>query len=140
MMMRDAGGVLDKRRDDIGEVGFGAERNRRLGETETARAHAHLGSRFLAGEIDDAGTVAGKRCGGLQQKRRLADAGIAADKHGGGGDEAAAEDTIELRHAGRQARGVIDRGGEGLKRREPAFAALDGDEGGRARTGSASPR
>ena len=42
-----------------------------------------------------------------QQKRRLADAGLAADEHERGGNEPAAEHPVELGHAGPDPRGLL---------------------------------
>ncbi len=82
MTISAAGAALAQRGDDIGEIGLGAERDRRLLQSEPCRPHADLRRRFLAGEIDDAGAALGKPGGGLEQERRFADAGIAADQHG----------------------------------------------------------
>ena len=67
-------------------------------------AHAHLGRRLLAGEIDDGEADLGKSGRRLQQERRFADAGIAADQHGRARHQAAAEHPVELGDAGGQPR------------------------------------
>ena len=43
-----------------------------------------------------------------EEQRRLAHPGLATDKDEAGGDEAAAEDAIELCHAGRDASSLLD--------------------------------
>ena len=48
--------------------------------------------------------LGGEPGGGLQQERRLPDAGLAADEHERAGDQAAAEDPVQLGEADREAR------------------------------------
>ncbi len=129
-------GGAAERGDDIGEIGLGAERDRRLRQPQARRPHAHLGRRLLAGEIDDPGAGLGELGGRLEQQRRFADARLAADQDGGARDEAAAEHAVKLGDAGRQARGFMGGGGEGFEGGQPAFAALDGDQGRGAGRGS----
>ena len=122
-----------KRGDDIGEIGLGAERDRRLFQPEPLGAHANLRRGLLAGKIDDRRAGIGEARGGLQQQRGFADAGIAADKDGGAGDEAAAGDAVEFAKPGSGAGRVLAFGLQGLEGDRPPFAAFDGDERWRAR-------
>ena len=69
------------RREDVLDIGFGGEFDRRAGGAEPLRAQPHLRDGLLAGDVDDAMALVGERCRGLHQQRRLADAGIAADQH-----------------------------------------------------------
>ena len=93
-----------ERGQDVAEVGLGGEPERRVGEAEARGAQADLGGGLLAGDVDGGRAAGGEGGGGLQQQRRLADAGIAADEDGRGRDEAAAEDAVELGDAGEGAR------------------------------------
>ena len=63
-------------------------------------AQPDLGGGLLAGDVDGGEAAGGEGGGGLQQQRRLADAGVAADEDRRGRDEAAAEDAVELGDAG----------------------------------------
>ena len=83
------------------------------GEPEPLGAQPHLRDRFLAGDIDGAVAGAGERGGGLDQQRRFADAGIAADQQHRAAHEAAAGDAVEFGDAGGQARGVMRLAGSG---------------------------
>ena len=99
-------------------------------------AKAHLRGRFLAGDIDD--PRAGSRHGGagLDQKRRLADARLAADQRRRPGHEAAASDPVEFGDPGgdprlglRGARQILEREGPARRaapRRSPADAERRG--------------
>ena len=91
---------------------------------EARRPHAHLGRRLLAGEIDDAGADLGKPGGRLQQQRRFADAGIAADQNGRARYQAAAEHAVELGNAGGQPRRLVGRGRERLEGGQPRLCRL----------------
>ena len=73
------------------------------GEAQPLGAQPHLRHRLLARDIDRAMAGAGERGGGLDQQRRLADAGIAADQQRRAAHEAAADDAVELGHAGGRA-------------------------------------
>src|SRR5713101_2093577 len=69
--------------------------------------------------------MAGPRqeAGGLRQKRRFADAGIAADQKDRAPDKTAAGDAIELCHAGGEARGLVALAGQCFQREQPALAS-----------------
>jgi hypothetical protein len=118
--------------DDIGNVGLGAEGNGSLGKPKTRSAHAHLGRRLLAGEIDDGEADLGKSGRRLQEQRRLADAGIAADQNGRARYQAAAEHPVELGNPGGKPRRLVTRRRKRLQDSQPRLAALDGDKRGRA--------
>ena len=77
-----------------------AERQRGSRQAEALGAQAHLGRRLLAGEIDGAAAGVGEGGRQLQQQRRLADAGLAADQKRGARHDAAAGDAVELGQAG----------------------------------------
>ena len=85
-----------ERGEDVAQVGFGGELNRRVGEAKALRPHAHLGRGFFPGNVYRFQTLAGELRGGLQEQRRLADARVTADEDGRGGHEAAAEHAIEF--------------------------------------------
>jgi hypothetical protein len=89
---------------DVAQRGGGGEGERGLLEAEAGRAQPHLLHRFLAADVEGAAAGGGNAGGGLQQYGRFADAGVAADQHGRGRHQAAAEHAVELRQAGRDAR------------------------------------
>ena len=66
--------------EDVAEAGAGGEPERRLREAEAGGAHPDLGGGLLAGDVDRGRALGGEGGGGLQQQRRLADAGVAADE------------------------------------------------------------
>src|SRR5205823_26341 len=68
----------------------------------------HLRRRLLAGHEQRAPAAARDRGERRQEERRLPDAGLAADEDERRGNDAAAEDAVELRHAGRDALGLLD--------------------------------
>ena len=73
-----------------------------IAEPEPDRAQPDLLGRFLARDIDDLVPFARKARGDLEQQRRLADAGIAADQHRRAGDDAAADRPVEFGNSARQ--------------------------------------
>ncbi len=85
-----------ERRNDVFDKRLRGDLHGRRGEAEAAGAKPHLSGQFFAGHIDDA--RAGSRHGGagLDQKRRLADARLAADQRGRPRHEAAASDPVEF--------------------------------------------
>ena len=93
------------------------------GEAEAGGAHPDLGGGLLAGDVDGGRAAGGEGGGGLQEQRRLADAGVAADEDRRGGDEAAAEDAVELGDAGGGA-GERRLGGGEVAERDAAAAGL----------------
>src|SRR4029077_3673054 len=57
----------------------------------------------------------------LGQKRRFADAGVAADEQHRAAHESAAGDPVKLEHAGGQARGVLALAGETFQGEQPSL-------------------
>ena len=68
-------------------------------EAKPLRPQPHLRHRLFARNVDGAMPRSGKRCGGLHEERRLADARIAADQQDGAAYEASAGDPIKLGEA-----------------------------------------
>ena len=108
-------------RGDVLDRGLGGKLDRSIRQPEPFRAQADLCDRFLARDVDRALAGAGKRRRDLDQQRRLADAGIAAEQEDRAAHEAAAGDAIELRQSRCEARGVVRRSGQ---RFECELAAL----------------
>jgi hypothetical protein len=77
---------------------------------EAGAAGPDLGDRLLAAGVEDDAGAAGEADAGLQQEGRLADAGRAAEQDDAARHEAAAEDAVDLVHAARAARLVVDLG------------------------------
>ena len=65
-------------RDNILDARLGGEFDRRRRKAKPQCAQADLIDRLLAGNIDDATALRGKRGAGLNDQRRFADAGFAA--------------------------------------------------------------
>src|SRR5262249_22627589 len=76
----------------------------------------------LAGNVHDAVPAAGELGGGLDEERRFADAGIAAEQQHRSPHEPATGDPVELDGTDRQARGVMGLAGQRLEREGAAFA------------------
>ena len=112
--------AVGERREDVLDIGFGRELDRRVGRAEPLRAQPDLGDRLLAGDIDDAVALRPARRG-LHQQRRLADAGIAADQQRRAAHEAAAGRPVEFGDAGGDARGVLDLARQRGQRDGPAL-------------------
>ena len=110
-----------ERADDILDVGGGREPDRRVRQAEPFGPHPHLRGRFFARNVGDAATLAGQRRAGLDQQRRLADAGFAAEQDHGARHEAAARHPIELADAGLGAERLGAGGGETLEGDLPAL-------------------
>ena len=75
-----------------------------LGQLEAVRPHGHLGQGFLTGDVE---TLLGGRqlAQGLQQKGRLASAGVTTNQNGRARHQAATQHPVQLPHAGTDARG-----------------------------------
>ncbi len=122
--------ALAQRRHDVLDRGLGGKLDRRACETEPLGAQPHLRHRLLAGNVDRAVPAAGERGRNLDQQRRLADAGIAAEQQHRAAHEAAAGDAVELGDPGGEPRRVVGRARQRLERehggpcavRGPAFA------------------
>ena len=97
---------------DVAQVDRGGEFERRVRDAQAAGAQPHLLDRFLAGDVEHAAAGARERGGRLQQQRRLADAGIAADQHGRARHQAAAQHAVQLGDAGRAARRRLGAAGQ----------------------------
>ena len=95
---------LAQGRDNVLDIGGGREFHRGLRQAETDRTQTYLRDRLLARDIDDA--LAARRHGGagLQQQRRLSDAGFAAEQQHRARHETTAGDAIEFGNAGFDAR------------------------------------
>ena len=89
--------ALERLADDV-ELGLGEDLDV-VAAAEARRAQLHLRDRLLAGD-EERTALARDRAERVQQQRRLADAGLAADEHDRRGHEPAAEHAVELRHAG----------------------------------------
>ena len=119
-----------QRGDDVLDRGFRRQLDRRVAQAQPLGAQAHLGDRFLAGDIDRAVAGPRQRGGGLDQQRRFADAGIARHQQHRAAHEAAAGDAVEFGDAARQARGVMRLAGEPLEREQAALGGLAAGSGG----------
>ena len=91
------------RADDSLELDFGQKLDGRVDQPEALRAQRDLIGGFLAGDVQSPARNA-DRGHGLQQQRRLADAGIASEQDHATGNKATAKDPVEFLDAGRHAR------------------------------------
>ena len=128
--------------DDPADLALGddpdARRPRAVEQPEPRGAQPDLPGRFLAGGVEDV-AVGGRQASGhagrgLEEERRLADPRLAADQHERPGDEAAAQDPVELADARRQARHV------GLADVEPAATGAPRTAAGDRRRASRAAR
>ncbi len=85
--------------------GLGGEFNRRRRKAKPQGAQADLIDRLLAGNIDDAPVLRGKRGAGLDDQGRFADAGFAAKQKHRARHETAAGYPVEFGDAGGDTRG-----------------------------------
>ena len=92
-------------------------------EAQPLGPQPHLRHRLFAGDVDDAVALAGERGAGLDQQRRLADAGIAAEQDHRAAHEAAAGDPVEFGDAGRDAGRLGRLPASAFEREQPALAA-----------------
>ena len=76
------------------------------------------------GDVDDASAGARERRRGLDQERRLADAGIAADEKHGAPDETASRHAVEFGDAGSRAHRLLGRALHRLEVKRTPFAAV----------------
>ncbi len=98
------GGLLFRHRGLDGfEADFGQQVDVAGLQSQPARAQRDLFGGLFARHVQHVGGF-GQRGQRLQEQRRLADAGIAADQHHGAGHQAAAEHAIEFVQAGGLAR------------------------------------
>ncbi len=125
-MMSSAGAAaLVQGRDNVLDLGFGGELDRRLGEAETLGAQPHLIDRLFTGNIDDAALLSRERSADLNEQGRFADARLAAQEQHGARHEAATGHPVEFADAARQAR---QRLGLRIEAREREDAALGSAE------------
>ncbi len=114
-------------RDNILDARLGGEFDRRRREAKPQGAQADLIDRLLAGNIDDATALRGKRGAGLNDQRRFADAGFAAKQKNRARHETAAGYPVEFGDAGGDAGGgraaVLDKA---RKAENPAFSRVRG--------------
>ena len=114
--------ALRQRRHDVLDRGFGGKLDRRVARPEPFGAQPHLRHRLLAGNVDGAVAGARQRRRGLDQQRRLADAGVAGHQQHRAADEAAAGDAVEFGQARRQARGLMGLADQRFEREAAALA------------------
>ena len=133
---RDLGRVGPlERRHDVAHRGGGGELHRRVAEPQPLGAQPHLVDRLLARDVGAGGVLLGERRRDLQQQRRLADAGIAADQQRRADHQAAAADAVELDDAALVARRLRRRAGEAGELERAALAAARQPAAGRAGRG-----
>ena len=70
--------AIGQRGENVLDIGFGGEFDRSAGDAEPLRTQANLCDGLFARDIDDTIALRGEGGRGLHQKRRLADARIAA--------------------------------------------------------------
>src|SRR6185369_410838 len=114
---RDLRPLAFDRGEDLLEADLGEHAHRTGTDAEPARAQRHLRAALLAGDVERL-HAAGERVERLQEQRRLADPGVAADQDDAAFDDAAAERAVELVDPGRMALGVT---GVDLGERRDAF-------------------
>ncbi len=96
---------LDPFKLDLGEQAQFGRARARFREAQTLRAQRDLCTRFFAAHIERLALTRHRR-EGLEQQRRLADPGVAADQHDAALDQPAAKHPVELADARREARHV----------------------------------
>lgn len=108
--------------EDRGQIGLGGEIQMVVDRLDAVGAHPDLAGRLLARDVEGAVLVAGGLGGDVEQEGGLADAGLARDQDDGAGDEAPAEDPVELGHAGGAGGGLpgVDLADRDGGRRDPA--------------------
>jgi hypothetical protein len=123
--------ALRKGCDDILNRRLGRKFSRRIAQAEPLGAQPHLRDRLLARNVDRPVSRARQKRRGLDQERRLADTGIAADQQHRAAHKAAADDAIHLGHAGGKPRRVVRIPGQRFEREYAAFAGRAGRRAGR---------
>src|SRR5690606_17868123 len=114
--------AFGNRRQNVLDISFGREFDRRLVGAEPLRAQTDLRYRLLTGDVDDAMTAQCERSRGLRQQGRLANTWIAADQQRRTAHEAASRRAVQLADTGDDARRFLDLAGEGGQRHRPALA------------------
>jgi len=102
----DVGPLALERGADGLELGLGEDLDL-LGASEPGRPELDLRCRLLTGDEQRA-PILRHRGQRAEQERRLPDSRFAAEQHERRRDEPAAEHAVELRHAGRDPRGLLD--------------------------------
>ena len=97
--------------EDRREVGLGGDVELVVQRAGALGAQPHLRRGLLGARVQHAPPAARALRRDLEQQRRLADAGLAAQQDGGAGHDAAAEHAVELADPARAPRGVgrVDR-------------------------------
>jgi hypothetical protein len=116
--------ALGQRRHDILDRGLGRQLDLGAGKPEPLGAQPHLRHRLLARNIDRAVAGLGERGRNLDQERRFADAGVAAEEQHRAAHEAAAGDAVELGKPRCEPRRLLSGAGErlGARTRAPCAA------------------
>ena len=94
--------------EDALDARFREQVERCLADAEAVATALDLVLRFLSRSVEDRANLTREMSRRLQQERRLADAGLAAQQHQRSRDETPAEHTIELLDPGREARRIGD--------------------------------
>ena len=128
--------IFAERGQDVLDAGLGGKLYRRLRQPQPLGPQPDLRYRLFAGDIDDGSPRLRQRAGSLEQERRLADAGIAADEERRAAHEAAAGDAVELGHAGLDPGRLRRFAGERGKRDDTTLARFLARPGGDAARGS----
>ncbi len=92
-------GPILQRCQNISEICFRAQRNRRVGKPQTFGTHAHLLDRFFTGNVDSSGAGSGKHGGCLQKQGRFANPRITTNKNGGTSHQTTPQYAVKLCHA-----------------------------------------
>src|SRR4029453_4729289 len=116
------GPPFSERCHDFFDGGLGRQFDLRPRKAEPLGAQSHLRYRFLARNVNRAMAAAGERGRDLDQQRRLADAGIAAEQQYRAAHKTAAGHAIEFGEPRRKARRVVSRAPERFERKEPPLA------------------
>ncbi len=103
----DVGFCLLRVLDDAFEVVLGDDEELLLLDAHAVAAEFDLRGGFLAGDVEHRLARARNLAQGLQQDRRLTDAGVAAQERHRAGDVARSQDAVELLDAGRDVRAAV---------------------------------
>ncbi len=122
MMTRRGGAPFGKSCDDVFNRSLSGELHRSGSKSKAFGAQAHLRHSLLARDVDRAVFGLRHQARRLDQQRRLADAGIAAQQQHRAAHKTAAGDAVELGHAGRKPRRVLALAGEQFELEGAALA------------------
>jgi hypothetical protein len=99
--------------EDVGEVGLAGEQHGGLRQPQALGAQADLGGGLLAREVERRAAAGRQRGAELEQQRRFADAGLAADQQRRAAHDAAPGHPVELgdarHHARRRLAALVER-------------------------------